>query len=331
VATAATLRQTAGVPLYDDAAPYDEGRLDVGDGHVIAWSVAGNPNGKPAVVLHGGPGSGSSPRFGRLFDQRRYRIVQFDQRSCGASTPFAGDPVVDLSANTTAHLIDDVERLRIHLGIERWLVWGGSWGSTLGLAYAEAHPHVVSELVLASVVTTTHAEVDWVTRSMGRVFPEAWDAFVRHLPPSERDGNLAGAYHRLLMDRDPAVHHAAAAAWCQWEDWHVSLAGGFHAHMSAYPPTTQLCVARLVTHYWSNAAFMPDGALMASAHRLTDVPVFLAHGLKDISAPCDVPYRLALETGAELYIAADDGHGGPSISEWTVGVTDRLAASWRHE
>ena len=145
--------------------------LDVGDGHRLAWSIAGNPDGKPAVVLHGGPGSGASPRFRRWFDPDRYRVVLFDQRSCGKSTPHAAEPDIDLSTNTTAQLIDDIERLREHLGIDRWLVWGGSWGSTLGLAYAEAHPGRVTEMILVSVVTTTAPEVEWVTRAMGRVFP----------------------------------------------------------------------------------------------------------------------------------------------------------------
>ena len=184
--------------------------LDVGEGHSIHWQTSGNPAGKPAVLLHGGPGSGSSPNMRQLFDPDRYLIVQFDQRSCGESTPSASLPDVDLSTNNTQALVADIERLRAHLGISRWLVWGGSWGTTLGLAYAEAHPEAVTELVLASVVTTSAAEVEWTTRTMGRVFPERWQAFLEGLPPESRDGNLALAYNRRLMDPDPAVHEPAA-------------------------------------------------------------------------------------------------------------------------
>ena len=157
-----------GFPLSD---PYEVGMLDVGSGHRLHWEVSGNPDGKPAVVLHGGPGTGLSPGFRRWFDPALYKVVLYDQRNCGQSTPHASEPEVDLSSNTTAALIDDCERIRSHLGIDRWLVWGGSWGTTLGLAYAEAHPERVTEMILVSIVTTTRHEVEWVTRAMGRVFP----------------------------------------------------------------------------------------------------------------------------------------------------------------
>ncbi len=238
--------------------PYDEGMLVVGDGHQIHWSVAGNPAGKPAVLLHGGPGGGARNGTRRLFDADRYRIIQFDQRNCGLSTPHAGQPQIDLSTNTTAHLIADIEQLRQLLDIERWAVWGGSWGTTLGLAYAHAHPGSVSELLLASVVTTTAAEVDWVTRTMGRVFPAEWQAFVDFLAPENHDGNLPVAYNQLLLDPDPAVHEPAAIAWCQWEDVHVSIANGFEPHLRYEDAAFRLAFARLVTHYWGNAAFMGE-------------------------------------------------------------------------
>ncbi|MEL7209591.1 MAG: alpha/beta fold hydrolase, partial [Actinomycetota bacterium] len=252
-----------GDPLHSVTEPIESGLLDVGDGHRIHWEVSGNPAGKPAVLIHGGPGSGAHPRHRRLFDPERYRIVQFDQRNCGRSTPPAAARHVDLSTNTTAHLISDLEALRRHLGVDRWLVWGGSWGTTLGLAYALDHPRSVTELVLASVVTTSAADVEWVTRTMGRIFPEEWEAFVTALPPPERSGNLARAYHRLLIDPDPAVHAPAARAWCRWEDVHVSLAGGPAANPRYDDPDFRLCFARLVTHYWANAAFLPEGQLLA--------------------------------------------------------------------
>lgn len=184
---------------FPELEPYDLGMVDVGDGHRIYWEVSGSPDGKPALVLHGGPGSGSSPRSRQLFDPAAYQIVQFDQRNCGRSTPNASEPEVDLSANTTVHLVGDCERLRTHLGIDRWLVWGASWGSTLSLAYAQAHPGRVTEMILVSTVTTTRREVEWVTRAMGRVFPEEWARFRDAGPEVDRDGDLSAAYSRLLQ------------------------------------------------------------------------------------------------------------------------------------
>ena len=311
-------------PITD---PFAQGMLDVGDGHTIAWEAAGNPGGKPAVLLHGGPGSGASPRHRRMFDPERYHIVQFDQRGTGRSTPSAADPVVDLSANTTPHLIADIERLRTHLGIDRWLVWGGSWGTTLGLAYAEAHPGAVTELALSSVVTTSRADVEWTTRTMGRIFPEAWRRFVEAVPAPERDGNLALAYNRLLLDPDPGVHEPAALAWCEWEDVHVSIAEGFQPSLRYEDPAFRLCLARLVTHYWGNAGFLPDGQLLAQAGRLAGIPTFLTHGRRDISAPADVPVALAAAIpGADLVIVEADGHGGAEMTARTISLTDRLAS-----
>jgi len=242
---------TVTIPTYPISETTAEAMFDVGDGHVIHWEVAGEPGGVPVVLLHGGPGSGSTPNHRKMFDPTVYRIVQFDQRNCGQSTPFAGDPEVDFSANTTSHLVADIERLRLHLEIDRWVVWGGSWGTTLGLAYAEAHPESVLALVLGSVVTTSAPEIEWVTRSMGRVFPERWRVFRDHLPTVERDDNLALAYNRLLMDPDPAIHEPAALAWCEWEDVHVSVATGYEPQLQNAEPSFRLCFARLVTHYWS--------------------------------------------------------------------------------
>lgn len=303
-----------------------EGMLDVGDGHTIHWETSGNPDGKPVVLLHGGPGSGSSPRHRQLFDPARYYIVQFDQRNCGRSTPSAGAAQVDLATNTTAHLVADMEQLRVSLGVDRWLVWGGSWGTTLGLAYAENYPGAVSELILSSVVTTTAAEVDWVTRAMGRVFPERWTAFVAAVPPEERTGNLALAYNRLLLDPDPAVHEPAALAWCEWEDVHVSIANGYQPSIRYQDAAFRLCFARLVTHYWGHAAFLDDGELLRNADRLGRIPTFLAHGRRDISSPADIPLALAAAiAGSELFIADDEGHGGPTMTAYTATLTDRLA------
>jgi proline iminopeptidase len=315
------------VPPYPVTEPFDQGMLDVGDGHQIYWEAAGNPSGKPAVLLHGGPGSGSSPDSRRMFDPARYLIVQFDQRQCGRSTPHASEPVVDLSTNTTAHLVADIEQLRRHVGVERWLVWGASWGTTLALAYALAHPRSVSEMIMASVVTTSHAEVEWVTRTMGRVFPRQWAKFRDGVPEAERDGNLAAAYARLLQGPDPAAHEPAAVAWCAWEDTHVGTYPGHVPNPRYDDARFRLCFARLVTHYWSNAAFLDGGALLRDGHRLAGIPVLMVHGQLDISGPLDVPFMLAtVLADAELVVIGDEAHGGGrSTFEVIVAATDRLA------
>jgi proline iminopeptidase len=308
--------------------PHDRGMLDVGEGHQVYWEVSGDPAGKPAVVLHGGPGSGSTPGMRRLFDPAVYRLVQFDQRNCGRSTPHASDPEVALASNTTANLIDDCERIRAHLDIPRWLVWGGSWGSTLALAYAQAHPEPVSEMILVSVTNTTHAEVGWVTRAMGRIFPEEWERFRDVVPEEDRDGDLSAAYCKLLASPDAVTRERAARAWCEWEDTHVATYAGHHHDPRYDDPRFRMCFARLVTHYWSNAAFLEDGQLMREAPRLEDIPGVLIHGHLDISSPVDVAWQLARAwPGSELVVVDDAGHGAghPSTIAAILDATNRFA------
>jgi proline iminopeptidase len=315
------------MPPYAVEEPFDGGLLDVGGGHRIHWQATGNRAGKPAVILHGGPGAPMSNRAGRMFDPDRYLIVQLDQRQCGRSQPSAAEPVADLSANTTAHLIADLELLRERVGVERWLVWGGSWGTTLGLAYAETHPERVSELVLASVVATSRREVEWVTRSMGRVFPRQWEAFRDAVPPEERDGDLSAAYALLLRSPDPAVHGPAAAAWCAWEDTHVATVPGHEPDPRFEDARYRLAFARLVTHYWSNAGFLEEGALWHDAGRLAGIPVVMVHGQLDISGPLDIPWSLARAIpDATLVVIDDEGHGGSvSMLDAILEATDRFA------
>ena len=302
--------------------------LDVGGGNLVYWEVCGGAAGKPAVVLHGGPGSGCAAFWRRYFDPDAYRIVLFDQRGCGRSTPHASDPDVDLAANTTQHLIADIELLREHLGIESWLVVAGSWGSTLGLAYAEGLPERVSEMVLFSVVTTSHREVRWVTREMARYFPEQWARFQQGVPAAERDGDLVAAYGRLLGDRDPAVREKAARDWCLWEDTHVSI----HADRRPDPryddPRFRMAFARLVTHYWHHAAFLEDGALLRDAGRLAGIPGVLIHGRLDLSSPLDIPWQLQRAwPGSELIVVDGAGHGTgqPGMQEAVLAAIDRFA------
>ena len=265
-----------------------------------------------------------------MFDPGVYKIVQFDQRNCGRSTPHASEPDIDLSTNTTAHLIDDCERVRRHLGIDRWLVWGGSWGTTLGLAYAQAHPERVSELVLVSVTNTTHAEVDWITRSMGRIFPEEWARFRDGVPEADRDADLSLAYANLLRSADADTRERAARSWCEWEDTHVATTPG-HRHDTRYDdPRFRMCFARLVTHYWSNAAFLDDDQLVRDAHLLDGIPGVLINGRLDISGPPDTAWRLAHAwQGAELVLVDDAGHGAghPTTMQAILAATDRFARS----
>ena len=306
--------------------PYETGMLDVGDGHSLYWEVVGNPQGKPAVMLHGGPGSGSTPGMRRAFDPERWRVVIFDQRNSGRSTPHAGDPEVDLSANTTPHLVADVERLREHLGIDRWLVWGGSWGVTLGLAYAEAHPERVSELVLVAITDGSRRQVEWMTRDMGRVFPREWETFRDGVPEAERDGDLAAAYSRLLHDPDPGVRARAARAWCDWEDVHVSLAPDAKPHLSVRDPAFQLCFARVVTHYWANAHFLPDGQLLRDAGRLAGIPGVMVHGRYDVSGPLDMAWALHRAwPDSELVVIGDAGHSSASMGPALAAAIERFS------
>ncbi|MEJ3749883.1 prolyl aminopeptidase [Actinomycetes bacterium KLBMP 9797] len=314
--------------LYLETEPYDHGWLDVGDGHRVYWETCGNPDGKPAVVVHGGPGSGAGPSWRRFFDPDRYRVVLFDQRGCGRSTPSAGAPDADLSTNTTHHLIADMERLRAHLGIERWLLLGASWGTVLGLAYAQRHPDRVSEIVLFSIATRPCKATEWITRDMGRVFPAEWARFRAVVPPAERDGNLAAAYSRLLHDPDPGVRERAAAEWCRWEDTHVATAPGHQPSPRYQDPEFSMVLARLVTHYWGHDCWLGDDELLAGAGKLAGIPGVLIHGRLDISSPLDDPWHLAQAwPDSELIVIGDAGHGArdEETQAAIVAATDRFA------
>jgi proline iminopeptidase len=308
--------------------PNDTGTLDVGDGHRVYWECCGNLDGKPAIYLHGGPGSGCTPGQRRWFDPDAYRVVLFDQRGCGRSRPLASEPDADLSANTTGHLITDMEELRGHLGIDRWTVLGMSWGTTLGLAYAQAHPERVSALVLALVTTTSRREVGWVTRDVGRIFPREWDRFAAAVPDTLRHLPLVDAYATLLFDPDPAVCAHAAREWCAWEDVHVSLTPGHAPNPRYEDPEFRLRFARLVTHYWRHAAFLDEDQLLRDAPMLDGIPGVLVHGRYDVSSPLETAWRLSQRwTTSELHVLADAGHGGgDSLTSVIVEALARFAA-----
>jgi len=314
------------VACHPSIEPYETGRLEVTDGHRLYWETVGDPDGVPVVYLHGGPGSGAGPGRRRLFDPNVFRAVLFDQRGCGRSVPRADGPAVDLSTNTTAHLVADIERLREHLGIERWAVVGVSWGVTLGLAYAQTHPDRVIAMALGAITSDPCREVEWITRDMRRIFPREWERFVEPVAEEERDGNLAAAYARLLADPDPSVREHAAVRWCEWEDAHVSLTPGWTPDARYRDPTFRMIFARLVTHYWGNDCFLAPNQLRDGMHLLADIPAVLVHGRYDVSGPLDIAWELTrLWPGSRLVVVDDAGHGGGSFTEHLVAAIDSLA------
>jgi proline iminopeptidase len=293
------------------------------------WETCGNTRGKPAVVVHGGPGSRCSTFHRRLFDPTAYRVVLFDQRGCGRSTPHASEPDIDLTSNTTQNLIADMERIRQHLDIDRWLVFGGSWGSTLALAYAETHPTRVREMVLWGVTTGRRVEADWLFRGgVAVLFPEQWERLRAVLPTAEREGDIVDAYARMLHDPDPEVCRRAALAWCTWE-----------SVTPAWPPTAglgeryadprfALAFALLVTHYIRNGVFLEDGELLRNAHALANIPGVLVNGRFDLEAPIANAWELDRACPrAELVIVEDSGHAGddPDLTRELILATDRFA------
>jgi proline iminopeptidase len=307
--------------------PYASGMLEVSDGHQIYWECCGNPKGVPALYLHGGPGSGCTVGQRRFFDPNRYRVVLFDQRGAGRSLPYAGKPHADLPANTTQHLISDIEVLRDLHGVDRWTVLGLSWGSTLGLAYAQAHPGRVRALVLGFVTTTSRREVQWITEDVGRIFPGEWKCFAGAVPGHLRHLNLVDAYATLLADPDPAVCDHAARAWCAWEDAHVSLTPGHTPNPRFQEAEFRLCFARLVTHYWRHAAFLEEDQLIRAAAKLNGIPGVLIHGRYDISGPLVTAWQLHQRwTSSRLHILDDAGHGGgKEFMPLVVGALNSLA------
>jgi proline iminopeptidase len=303
--------------------PYANGLLEVGDGHEIYWESCGNPKGKPGLFLHGGPGSGCSAGQRRVFDPSLYRAVLFDQRGSGRSRPLASDRNADLRANTTTHLIADIEMLRVMLGVDRWTILGLSWGTTLGLAYAQAHSHRVNALVLGFVTTTSRREVQWMTEDVGRIFPQEWERFTGAIPDHLRYLSLVDAYATMLADRDPVLRDRAASEWCAWENAHVSLTPGHAPNARYQDPEFRLRFARLVTHYWRHAAFLEEDQLIRNAPKLNGIPGVLIHGRYDVSGPLVTAWQLSRRwTTSRLHILDDAGHGGGN--HFTPLVLDSL-------
>ncbi|HLW59449.1 MAG TPA: prolyl aminopeptidase [bacterium] len=323
----ATLAMTA---LYPGIDPYDHGMLEVGDGHLVYWETCGRPTGKPIVVLHGGPGSGCTNWHRRLFDPNAYRIVLFDQRGCGRSTPHASVAGTGLASNTTSHLMADIERLRRHLEIDRWSVIGGSWGSTLALAYAERHPDRITEMILFGVTTGRRKEFDWWFRSGAAVLlPAQWERLRAAVPAGEREGDIVEAYHRLLHDPDPTVRERAAVEWCTWESATPDWPPAPRLSPRFTDPAFAMAFARLVTHYVRHNAWIEDGSLLRGADSLASIPGIMVHGRLDLQAPIAWAWDLKrVWPRAELVVVDGAAHAAddPGITRELVRATDRFAS-----
>jgi proline iminopeptidase len=268
--------------LYPPVEPHASGMLDAGDGHRIYWEVSGNPDGKPAVFLHGGPGSGCTPMQRRLFDPEAYRIILFDQRGCGRSTPSVVEPDADFTANTTWHLVADLEVLREHLEVGRWQLFGGSWGATLAMAYAQRYPERVSEVVLRGVFLLRERELDWMYRGgAGNLFPEAWASFASLVP----SGDVLAGYHRLVNDPDPAVRARAAQAWSNWEGAAVSLVPHPGLTATYADPAFAVPFARIALHYFVHGGWLEPDQLVRDAGKLAGIPGRIVQGRYDAVCP----------------------------------------------
>lgn len=305
--------------LYPPIEPYDVGMLAVGGGHALYYEQSGNPSGAPVVFLHGGPGAGAAPKHRQFFDPRHYRIVIFDQRGAGRSIPLG-----ELSSNTTQDLVDDIERLRMHLDIARWHVFGGSWGSTLALAYAIAHPGQVASLILRGIFLMRQTELDWFMTGMRSVFPEAWEAFANHVPADERH-DLLTAYHRRLTHNDRSVSMAAAKAWSGYEAACARLVPKPPDPAEEEDENYAFAIARIECHYFVNNRFLPDDYLLANIDRIRHIPAVIVQGRYDVVCPIVTAHELSKKfPEAKMVVVPDAGHSAsePGITSALVAATD---------
>jgi proline iminopeptidase len=311
------------VEPYPPVEPFAHGLLEVSDDNLVYWEASGNRHGKAALVVHGGPGSGCSPGSRRYFDPERYLVVQFDQRGCGRSSPHASDPSTEMSVNTTRHLVSDMELLREHLEIERWLLYGGSWGSTLILAYAERHPQRVAAIVLLGATMTRRSEINWLYRGVARFFPQEWALFRAVVD----DDDVVAGYARLMASSDSGVRERAARAWLAWEDAVISLEpNGTPNAYSDRPPEAQLALVRICTHYFSHGAWLEEGQLLRDADRLAGIPGVVIHGRLDLGSPLATAWELTHAwPRADLVVVGDSGHtGSDAMREAALAATERF-------
>jgi proline iminopeptidase len=313
--------------FYPEIEPYASGMLDAGDGHSIHWERVGTPGGKPAVFLHGGPGGGISPSQRRAFDPSVYDVLLFDQRGCGKSTPFAS-----IENNTTWHLVADIERLREMIGVENWLVFGGSWGSTLALAYAQTHPERVSELVLRGIFTLRRSELLWYYQhGASEIYPDKWEDYLALIPEAER-GDMMAAYRKRLTSDNREVQLAAAKAWSKWEGETLTLLPDPSVSNSFYDPDFALAFARIENHFFVHAGWMEDGQLIANVDRIRHIPAVIVQGRYDVCTPPRTAWDLHRAwPEAEFYFADDAGHAysQPGNLHHLIEATDRFARGWK--
>jgi proline iminopeptidase len=311
--------------LYPEIEPYQRGMLDVGDGHSLYWELSGNPEGKPVVFLHGGPGGGSSPDHRRQFNPEKYRILVFDQRGCGRSTPYAS-----LDHNTTWDLVEDIEKLRTQVSkVDKWQVFGGSWGSTLALTYAEKYPERVSELILRGIFLFDQFEIDWMYRAGGasQVYPDKFEEFLAPIPQSER-GDLVEAYRKRLTSDDQAERVRAAQAWSKWEGDIVTLLPSPSTIEHFTSPEIAVAVARIENHYMANHGWLEEGQLLRDAARLKGIPGVIVQGRHDTCTPPVAAWRLKQAwPEVELNIIPDAGHlfSEPGNLDALIRATDKFA------
>jgi proline iminopeptidase len=314
--------------LYPPIEPYDSGFLDAGHGDRVYWEVCGNPAGKPVVMIHGGPGGGCSPGHRRQFDPEAYRIVLFDQRNCGRSLPPASDPSVSLEHNTTWNLVADIELLREHLGIDRWQVFGGSWGSALALAYAETHPDRVTELVLRGIFTLRPFELYWYYQEgASLLFPDLWERYVEPIPEDERD-DLIMAFHSRLNDPDPSTRLPAAKAWSVWEGSTITLVPSPDVIEEHSDDAYAVTFARIENHYFVNEGFLEENQLIRDVDKIRHIPCVIVQGRYDLATPAATAWDLHRAwPEAEFHLVDDAGHAytEPGILHHLIDATDRFA------
>jgi proline iminopeptidase len=311
--------------LYPEIQPYESGMLDVGDGHSLYWELSGNPNGKPVVFLHGGPGGGSSPDHRRQFNPDKYKILVFDQRGCGRSTPYA-----ELDHNTTWDLVEDIEKLRTQVSkVDKWMVFGGSWGSTLSLTYAEKYPERVTELVLRGIFLFDQFEIDWLYAPGGasQVYPDKFEDFLAPIPEGER-GDLVEAYRKRLTSADRETQLRAAKAWSKWEGEVVTLLPSPETIDHFTNPEVAVAVARIENHYMANHGWLEEGQLLRGASRLKGIPGVIVQGRHDMCTPPVAAWMLKQAwPEVELNIVPDGGHlfSEPGVLDGLIRATDRFA------
>ncbi|GAA3917303.1 prolyl aminopeptidase [Microbacterium invictum] len=313
--------------LYPPIEPYETGFLLAGDGQRVYWEQSGNPDGKPVVFLHGGPGGGTSDWHRRFFDPEVYRIVLFDQRGCGKSTPHVSEPAPDLRFNTTWHLVADMELLRRNLGIDRWQVFGGSWGSALALAYAQCHPGAVTEIVLRGIFTLRRHELEWFYEGgAAALYPDLWEQFLGPIPVLERS-RMIDAYHRRLSDTDPAVHRPAGVAWTTWEAATLTLNPDPDLVASMSTPDAAVAFARIENHYFVNGGWFREGQLIEDVAAIRHIPAVIVQGRHDVCTPMMTAWDLHRAwPEAEFVVVPDASHAAsePGIARALRAATDRF-------